>query len=206
MHHIFFIHSSVSGHLGCFHVLAIVSSANRNKNVSCLEHLHMNPISRSWMKGGRKVQFSSVAQSCLTLCDPMDCSTPGLPVCHHPPEFTQTHVYRVRDAIQPSHPLSSPSPPALNLSQYQGMSQFQRVSSLHQMAKILVFQLQHQSFQWWGFIICVLRSKYDFRFQERWIQCPITWYRHGLLCSFQKTVWWQRCQKKEWERIIGKIC
>ena len=77
------------------------------------------------MKGGRKVQFSPVAQSCLTLCDPMDCSTPGLPVRHHPPEFTQTHVRRVGDAIQPSHPLLSPSPPALNLSQHQGMSQFQ---------------------------------------------------------------------------------
>ena len=57
-------------------------------------------------------QFSSVAQSCLTLCDPMNCSTPGLPVYHQPPEFTQTHVHRVSDAIQLSHPLSSPSPPA----------------------------------------------------------------------------------------------
>ena len=60
------------------------------------------------------IQFSSVAQSCLTLCDPMNCSTPGLPVHHHLPEFTQTYVHRVRDAIQPSHPQSSPSPPALN--------------------------------------------------------------------------------------------
>ena len=58
------------------------------------------------------VQFSSVAQSCPTLCDPMNCSTPGLPVHHHLPEFTQTHVHRVHDAIQPSHPQSSPSPPA----------------------------------------------------------------------------------------------
>ena len=58
----------------------------------------------------RPVQFSSVAQSCLTLCDPMNCSTPGLPVHHQLPEFTQTHVHRVGDAIQPSHPLSSPSP------------------------------------------------------------------------------------------------
>ena len=60
------------------------------------------------------VQFSSVAQSCLTLCDPMNCSTPGLPVHHQLPEFTQTHAHRVSDAIQPSHPLSSPSPPASN--------------------------------------------------------------------------------------------
>ena len=64
-------------------------------------------------------QFSSVAQSCLTLCDPMNCSTPGFPVHHQLPEFTQTYVHRVRDVIQPSHPLSSPSPPALNPSQHQ---------------------------------------------------------------------------------------
>ena len=69
------------------------------------------------------IQFSSVAQSCLTLCDPMNCSTPGLPVHHQLPEFTQTHVHRVRDAIQLSHPLSSPSPPAPNPSQYQSFFQ-----------------------------------------------------------------------------------
>ena len=67
------------------------------------------------------VQFSSVAQSCLTLCNPMNCSTPGLPVHHHLLEFTQTHVHRVGDAIQPSHPLSSPSPPAPNPSQHQSL-------------------------------------------------------------------------------------
>ena len=67
------------------------------------------------------VQFNSAAQACLTLCDPMDCSTPGLPVHHQFLEFTQTHVHRVDGAIQPSHPLSSPSPPALNLSQHQGL-------------------------------------------------------------------------------------
>ena len=91
-------------------------------------------------------QFSSVAQSCLTLCNPMNHSTPGLPVHHQLLEFTQTHVHRVGDAIQPSHPLSSPSPPALNLSQHQGL--FKWVSSSHQVAKVLEFQLQHQSFQW----------------------------------------------------------
>ena len=69
------------------------------------------------------VQFSSVAQSCLTLCDPMNRSTPGLPVHHQLPEFTQTHVQRVSDAIQLSHPLSSPSPPAPNPSQRQGLFQ-----------------------------------------------------------------------------------
>ena len=69
------------------------------------------------------VQFSSVTQSCLTLCDPMNCSTPGLPVHHQLLEFTETHVHRVSDAIQPSHPLSSPSPPAPNPSQHQGLFQ-----------------------------------------------------------------------------------
>ena len=69
------------------------------------------------------VQFSSVTQSCPTLCNPMNCSTPGLPVHHQLPEFTQTHVHRVGDAIQPSHPLSSPSPPAPNPSQHQSLFQ-----------------------------------------------------------------------------------
>ena len=92
------------------------------------------------------VQFSSVAQSCPTLCNPMNRSTPGLTVHHQLPEFTQTHVHRVGDAIQPSHPLSSPSPPALNPFQHQ--SPFKWVSSLHQVAKVSEFQLQHQSFQW----------------------------------------------------------
>ena len=76
----------------------------------------------------RQVQFSSVAQPCLTLCDPMNRSTPGLPVHHQLPEFTQTHVHRVRDAIQPSHPLSSPSPPAPSPSQHQV---FSNESALH---------------------------------------------------------------------------
>ena len=71
----------------------------------------------------RSDQFRSVAQSCPTLCDPMNCSTPGLPVPHQLPEFTQTHVHRLSDAIQPSHPLSSPSPPAPNPSQHQGLFQ-----------------------------------------------------------------------------------
>ena len=91
-------------------------------------------------------QFSSVAQSCPTICDPMDCSTPGLPVHHQPPDFTQAHVHWVSYAIQPSHPLLPPSPPSFNLSQHQGL--FKRVSSSHQVAKVLEFKLQHQSFQW----------------------------------------------------------
>ena len=85
------------------------------------------------------LQFSSVAQSCLTLCDPMNHSTPGLPVHHQLPEFTQTHVHQVGDAIQPSHPLSSPSPLAPNSSQHQSL--FQLVNSLHEVAKVLEFQL-----------------------------------------------------------------
>ena len=85
-----------------------------------------------------------VTQSCPTLCNPMNCSTPGLPVHHQLPEFPQTHVHRVSDAIQPSHPLSSSSPPDLSLSQHQGL--FQWVSSSHQVGKVLEFQLQHLSF------------------------------------------------------------
>ena len=92
------------------------------------------------------VQFSSVAWLWLTLCDPMDCSTPGLPVHQQLLEFPQTHVRWVGDAIQPSHPPSSPSPPTFNLSHHQGL--FKWDSSLHQVAKVLEFQLQHQSFQW----------------------------------------------------------
>ena len=91
-------------------------------------------------------QIRSVAQSCPTLCDPMNRNTPGLPVHHQLPEFTETHVHRVSDAIQSSHPLSSPSPPATNLSQHQDL--FQWVNSSHEVAKVLEFQLQHQSFQW----------------------------------------------------------
>ena len=90
--------------------------------------------------------FSSVCQSCPALCDPMDCSTPGFPVHHQLPELTQTYVHWVDDAIQPSHPVSSPSPPAFSLSQHQGLLQW--VSSSHQVAKILEFHLQHQFFQW----------------------------------------------------------
>ena len=92
------------------------------------------------------VQFSSVNKSCPTLCNLMNCSTPGLPVHHQLPESTQTHAHPVGDAIQPSHPLSSPSPPAPNPSQHQGL--FQWVNSSHEVAKVLEFQFQHQSFQW----------------------------------------------------------
>ena len=92
------------------------------------------------------VQFSSFAQLCPTLCNPMNCSTPGLPVHHQLPELAQSHVHWVGNAIQPSYPLSSPSPPAFNLSQHQHL--FQWVSSSLQVAKVLELQLQHLSFQW----------------------------------------------------------
>ena len=91
------------------------------------------------------IQFSSVPQSCLTLCDPMNCSMPGLPVHHQLLEFTQTHVHLVSEAIQPSHSLLSPSPPAPNPSQHQSL--FQWVNSLHEVAKVLEFQPQHHSLQ-----------------------------------------------------------
>ena len=90
-------------------------------------------------------QFSSVSQSCPTLYDSMDCSTPGFPVHHPLLELTQTQVHQVSDAIQPPHPLLFPSPPTFNLSQHQDL--FQRVSSSHPVAIVLEFQLQHQSFQ-----------------------------------------------------------
>ena len=91
------------------------------------------------------VQLRSVAQSCPTLCDPMNRSMSGLPVHHHLLDFTQTHVHRVTDATQPSHLLSSPSPPAPNPSQHQSL--FQGVNSLHEVAKVLELQLQHHSLQ-----------------------------------------------------------
>ena len=104
---------------------------NRQQRTTCIS---------SWF------QVRSVAQSCLTLCDPMNRSTPGLPVHLQLLEFAQTHAHWVGDAIQPSHPLSSPSPPAPNPSQQQGL--FQWVNPLYEVAKVLEFQLQHQSFQW----------------------------------------------------------
>ena len=95
----------------------------------------------------REIQFRSVQSlSPVWLYNPVDCSTPGFPVHHQLPELAQTHVHQVSDAIQPAHPLVLPSPPTFNLSQHQGL--FQRVSSSHQVAKVLEFQLQHQSFQW----------------------------------------------------------
>ena len=101
-------------------------------------------VTKSQKQLSDSVQFSHSVMS--NSFDPIDCSMPGLPVHHQLLEFTQTHFHWVGDAIQPSHPLSSPSLPVLSLSQHQGL--FKWVSSLHQVVKVLEFQLQHQSFQW----------------------------------------------------------
>ena len=106
----------------------------------------MRPYKEGWSWEPVQFSFSLVAQSSPILCHPMNCSIPGLPVHHQLPEFTQTHVNWVSDAIQPSHPLSSPSPPDPDPSQHQSL--FQWVNSSHEVAKVLEFQLQHHSFQW----------------------------------------------------------
>ena len=98
-------------------------------------------VKESWEASWEVIQLLSGVR----LCHPVECSTPGSPVLHYIQEFAQTHVHRVGDAIQPSYPLLSPSLPAFSLSQHQGL--FQRVSSSHQVAKVLELQLQHQCFQ-----------------------------------------------------------
>ena len=113
--------------------------AIRNLRFFTLLTDELPPINQGQSSRGEG-QIRSVAQSCPILCDPMNCSTPGLPVLHHLPEFAQIHVHWVSDAIQPSHPLSSPSPTALNLFQNQGL--FQWAGSSHYMAKVLELQLQ----------------------------------------------------------------
>ena len=113
--HVFWIHSR-----RWIQIMEIIHISSKKKNFAVL-------------------QFSSAAHSCPTLCDPMNCSTPGLPVHHQLPESTQTYAHWVGDAIQPSHPLSSPSPPAPNPSQHQSL--FQWVNSLHEVAKVLELQL-----------------------------------------------------------------
>ena len=128
-------------------ILSIILLAYEMNPVMVVWTLFGIGITRTGMKTDRgelshyytSVQFSSVAQSWLTLCHPMNRSMPGLPVHHHLPEFTQIHVHQVSDAIQPSHPLSSPSPPAPNPSQHQSLIQW--VNSLHEVAKVLEFQL-----------------------------------------------------------------
>ena len=116
----------------CFMFILMIQVILNCVNTCTLITIYYFPISYS-------VQFSSVTQSCPSLCNHMNHSTPGLPVHHQLPEFTQTHVHRVRDAIQPSHPGSSPSPSAPNLSQHQSL--FQWVNSSLEVAKVLELQL-----------------------------------------------------------------
>ena len=115
--------------------------------------MKLEPIIQSEVSQKEKHQYSirsdQISQSCLTLCDPMNRSTPGPPVHHQLPEFTQTHVHRVCDAIQPSHPLASPSPPAPNPSQHQSL--FQWVNSSHEVAKVLEFEsIQYTNVHIWN--------------------------------------------------------
>ena len=142
----------------CHNIVLISYTSKQNKYYVLKKLKKKVPLqvcnySRSWVRSEisalpniKKVQFSSVTQLCLTLCDLMDCSTPGFPVHHKLTDHTQTHVHLVSDAIQPPYPLSAPSPSAFNLSQQQDL--FQWISSSHQVAKVMELQLQHQSFQW----------------------------------------------------------
>ena len=111
-----------------------------------LQSMGLQNVGHDWVTNRLSNSHVVWLLSSLILCDPMNRSMPGLPAHHQLPEPTQTHVHCVGDAIQLSHPLLSPSPPAPNLSQHQSL--FKWVSSLHQVAKVLEFQLQHQSFQW----------------------------------------------------------
>ena len=115
--------------LHCFYIQIsdIIYGPKKQKSNSCSIWSFFGHLERIWMSSFSQV--SSVIQSCPTLCDPMDCSMPGLPVHHQLPELTQTHVHWVGDAIQPSHPLSFPFPPTFNPSQHQGV--FKWVSPLH---------------------------------------------------------------------------
>ena len=134
--------------LYCFTDISVIHSKKKNKSKRI--RLEVNSEKRGWQKGSGNqlrlwkedetlVMLSPVAQPCLTLCDPMNRSTPGLPVYHQLPEFTQTQVHWVGHAIQPSHPRSPPSPPAPNPSQHQSL--FQWVNSSHEVAKVLEIQL-----------------------------------------------------------------
>ena len=137
------------------------------------------PLIRTWA-----CYFCSVPESRPVLCDPVDCSRPGFSVLHRIPEFVQTHVHRVSDAIQPSHPLSSPFPPAFSLSQHQGL--FHWVSSLNQQAKILELQLQHRpsseysgliSFRIDCFVILDVQGTLKSLFQHHSLKAPNLWHQ-----------------------------
>ena len=138
-----------------FQMYSWVLKRKRNQGSNCqyqLDHRETKGIKEKMPTSGSLTMlkpltvFRPVTQSCPTLWEPMNCSTPGLPIHHQLKESTQTHVQPVHDAIQPSHPLSSSAPLAPNPSQHEGL--FQWVNSSHQVVKVLKFQLQHQSFQW----------------------------------------------------------
>ena len=141
----------------------------------------------------QSIQLSLVSQSCPTLCDRINPSTPGLPVHHQLPEFIQTHVNWVHDAIQPSHPLSSPFPSALNLSKHQGL--FKWVSSSHQVAKVLEFQLQQQSFEWlisfrmdWLHLLAV-QGTLKSLFQHHSWKASIIWHSAFFMVQLSYHTW-----------------
>ena len=126
---------------------AIIVSPYRNSGkLKILSRSHLTTILIWLWNISNSFLVSSAIQYSPTLCDPMDCSRSCLPIHHQQPELAQTHVHQVSDAVQPSHPLSSPSPPAFNLSQHQVL--FQWVHSSHLVAKVWELQLQHQAFQW----------------------------------------------------------
>ena len=139
---------------GASEAIALMGGRDGAESRACQDFFWVQCSSLPWWRVVlESVQFSWVTRSCPTLCYPIDCSTPGFPDYHQLLELDQTHVHRVSDAIQPFHPLSSPSLPAFNLFQHQGL--FHWVSYLHQVAKLLGLQIQHQSFQWifripWG--------------------------------------------------------
>ena len=144
-------------------VRILLGLCNHSSNLDCFRKLEFKLLGTRWWEIVRLSTLMSQVElgiqtqkvfwlvlveslSHVWLCNPMDCSTLGFTVHHYLPEFAETHVHWVGDAIQPSHPLLPPSPPAFNLSQHQGLSQW--FGSSHQVAKVLELQLQHQSFQW----------------------------------------------------------
>ena len=137
----------------------------------------------------------SATQSCLTLFDTMDRSTPGFPVLHYLLELAQTHVHWVDGAIQPSHPLSPPSPPAFNPSQHQGL--FQSVGSLHQGAKVLEFHLQYQSFQWVFKVDVLWVDWFDLLAVQRTLKSLLQ--HHSSKASFPQHLW-------RWSNPTTSLC
>ena len=140
------VHKSAATYTLLFSPFRLFSQTQGVAGIVLFDTLSLSLNATSWSRIKAQSCCCSVAQACATLSDPMDCSTPGLPVHHQLLELAQTHVHWVGDAIQPPHPLSPPSLPTFNLSQHQGF--FQWAGSSHQVIKVLEPQLQQQSFQW----------------------------------------------------------